>query len=113
LSSLAVAESEHRRLAADDDERDEVVAGRIRRAIARDARNTAHDPPGRHRRKLRLPRRREDYDGFANVAIAPLEAALGRPVLTSNQVLLWNVLASAGVRFTIGGYGQLFAHEPP
>jgi len=42
-----------------------------------------------------------------------LEAALGRPVLTSNQVLLWNVLASAGVRFTIGGYGQLFAHEPP
>jgi maleate isomerase len=53
-------------------------------------------------------------NGFrAAEAIAPLEAVLGRPVLTSNQVLLWNVLASAGVRFTIGGYGQLFAHEPP
>jgi maleate isomerase len=53
-------------------------------------------------------------NGFrAAEAIAPLEAALGRPVLTSNQVLLWNVLANAGVTFTIGGYGQLFAHEPP
>ena len=46
-------------------------------------------------------------------AITPLEAALGRPVLTSNQVLLWNLLASAEARLTIGGYGQLFAHEPP
>jgi maleate isomerase len=45
-------------------------------------------------------------------AIAPLEAALGRPILTSNQVLLWNLLASAGATFTIRGYGQLFAHEP-
>jgi maleate isomerase len=52
-------------------------------------------------------------NGFrAAEAIAPLEAALGRPVLTSNQVLLWNVLASAGATFTIRGYGQLFAHEP-
>jgi maleate isomerase len=53
-------------------------------------------------------------NGFrAAGAIAPLEAALGRPVLTSNQVLLWNLLASAGATFTIGGYGRLFAHEPP
>jgi maleate isomerase len=53
-------------------------------------------------------------NGFrAAGAIAPLEAALGRPVLTSNQVLLWTVLATAGVTLTIGGYGQLFAHEPP
>jgi maleate isomerase len=52
-------------------------------------------------------------NGFrAAEAIAPLEAALGRPVLTSNQVLLWNLLASAGARFRIRGYGQLFAHEP-
>ena len=36
-------------------------------------------------------------NGFrAAAAIAPLEAALGRPVLTSNQVLLWNVLAKRG-----------------
>ena len=53
-------------------------------------------------------------NGFrAAEAIAPLEAALGRPILTSNQVLLWNLLASAGATITIRGYGQLFAHEPP
>ena len=53
-------------------------------------------------------------NGFrAAEAIEPLEAALGRPVLTSNQALLWNLLVSAGARLTIGGYGQLFAHEPP
>jgi maleate isomerase len=46
-------------------------------------------------------------------AIAPLETALGRPVLTSNQVLLWNILTSAEATFTIRGYGQLFAHEQP
>ena len=52
-------------------------------------------------------------NGFrAAGAIAPLEAALGRPILTSNQVMLWNLLASAGATFTIRGYGQLFAHEP-
>jgi maleate isomerase len=52
-------------------------------------------------------------NGFrAAGAIAPLEAAIGCPVLTSNQVLLWNLLASAGATFTIRGYGQLFAHEP-
>jgi maleate isomerase len=52
-------------------------------------------------------------NGFrAAGAIAHLEEALGRPVLTSNQALLWNLLASAGATFTIRGYGQLFAHEP-
>jgi maleate isomerase len=52
-------------------------------------------------------------NGFrAAGAIAPLEDALGRPVLTSNQALLWNLLAHAGARFRIRGYGQLFAHEP-
>jgi maleate isomerase len=52
-------------------------------------------------------------NGFrAAGAIAPLEDALGRPVLTSNQALLWNLLAHAGATFSIRGYGQLFAHEP-
>jgi maleate isomerase len=52
-------------------------------------------------------------NGFrAAGAIAPLEDALGRPVLTSNQALLWNLLAHAGATFRIRGYGQLFAHEP-
>jgi maleate isomerase len=52
-------------------------------------------------------------NGFrAAGAIAPLEDALGRLVLTSNQALLWNLLAHAGATFRIRGYGQLFAHEP-
>jgi maleate isomerase len=53
-------------------------------------------------------------NGFrAAGAIAPLEGALGRPVLTSNQALLWNLLAHVRAAFRIRGYGQLFAHEPP
>jgi maleate isomerase len=52
-------------------------------------------------------------NGFRAVAaVEPLEAALGRPVLTSNQVLLWNLLAQAGARFIVNGFGRLFAHEP-
>jgi maleate isomerase len=45
-------------------------------------------------------------------AIEPLEASIGRPVLTSNQVLLWHLLARVGASFEINGFGQLFAHEP-
>jgi maleate isomerase len=52
-------------------------------------------------------------NGFrAAGAIEPLEAAIGRPVLTSNQVLLWNLLAQAGEEFEVAGYGRLFAHRP-
>jgi maleate isomerase len=53
-------------------------------------------------------------NGFrAAGAIAALEAAIGRPVLTSNQVLLWNLLAHVGATFGVSGYGRLFAHRPP
>jgi maleate isomerase len=53
-------------------------------------------------------------NGFrAAGAIAALEAAIRRPVLTSNQVLLWNLLAHAGATFEVSGYGRLFAHKPP
>ncbi len=53
-------------------------------------------------------------NGFrAAGALEPLEAAVGRPVLTSNQVLLWNLLAHAGAPFEIKGYGQLFAQKLP
>jgi maleate isomerase len=53
-------------------------------------------------------------NGFrAAGAIAALEAALGRPVLTSNQVLLWNLLAHAGATFEVSGYGRLFVRKPP
>jgi maleate isomerase len=48
-------------------------------------------------------------NGFrAAGAIAPLEAAIGRPVLTSNQVLLWNLLAQSGDTVEVSGFGQLF-----
>jgi maleate isomerase len=49
-------------------------------------------------------------NGFrAAGAIEPLETALGRPILTSNQVLLWNLLDRTGARCEINGYGRLFA----
>jgi maleate isomerase len=50
-------------------------------------------------------------NGFrAAGAIAPLEAAIGRPVLTSNQVLLWNLLAQARDTAQVSGFGQLFQY---
>jgi maleate isomerase len=52
-------------------------------------------------------------NGFrAAAAIEPLETAIGRLVLESNQVLLWNLLGRAGAGFTVRGFGRLFAHEP-
>jgi maleate isomerase len=52
-------------------------------------------------------------NGFRMVgAIAALEAAIGRPVLTSNQVLLWNVLAHADTALEVSGYGRLFVRPP-
>jgi maleate isomerase len=52
-------------------------------------------------------------NGFrAAGAIAALEAELGRPVLTANQVLLWSLLSEAGAPFEVGGYGRLFAQAP-
>jgi maleate isomerase len=44
-------------------------------------------------------------------AIETLEDRLDRPVLTSNQVLLWRLLAVAGATFPVSGYGRLFAHR--
>jgi len=53
-------------------------------------------------------------NGFrAAGAVDRLEEALGRPVLTANQVLLWNLLGNVGATFTVDGYGQLFAHRVP
>lgn len=50
-------------------------------------------------------------NGFRAVgAIEALEATLGRPVLTANQVLLWAALRTAGSPTTsITAYGRLFA----
>jgi maleate isomerase len=53
-------------------------------------------------------------NGFrAAGATVALEGAIGRPVLSANQVLLWNLLAHAGATFEVSGYGQLFAHKAP
>nr|WP_264185307.1 hypothetical protein [Roseicella aerolata] len=41
--------------------------------------------------------------------VAPLEAALGMPVLTSNQVMAWHALRRLGIREAVPGYGQLMA----
>ena len=40
--------------------------------------------------------------------IAPLEARLGKPVLTSNQVLAWHMMQSAGATFPASAPGVLF-----
>ncbi|GAA0303128.1 hypothetical protein GCM10010302_47050 [Streptomyces polychromogenes] len=49
-------------------------------------------------------------NGFRAVgAIEALEATLGRPVLTANQVLLWSALRAAGAGTDgVEGYGRLF-----
>lgn len=50
-------------------------------------------------------------NGFRTVSlIAALEADLGRPVLSANQVLLWAALRAAGVDAAVTGYGQIFDH---
>jgi maleate isomerase len=41
-------------------------------------------------------------------AVEPLEEATGRPVVTANQALLWNLLRQTGVSCPIDGYGRLF-----
>ena len=49
-------------------------------------------------------------NGFrAAGAIADLEAAIDRPILTANQVLLWNLLRHTDADFELTGYGCLFA----
>jgi maleate isomerase len=41
--------------------------------------------------------------------IAPLEDALGKPVLTSNQAMIWHAQRSAGVGDPVEGFGRLLA----
>lgn len=50
-------------------------------------------------------------NGFRTVSIiGALEAELGRPVLSANQVLLWDSLRAAEVGSAVTDYGRLFAH---
>jgi maleate isomerase len=47
-------------------------------------------------------------NGFrAAGAIGALERAIGRPVLESNQVLLWGILTVTGTTLPVRGYGRL------
>ena len=39
--------------------------------------------------------------------IEPLERDLDRPVVTSNQAMVWHSLKTAGVRDSVSGYGRL------
>jgi maleate isomerase len=53
-------------------------------------------------------------NGFRAVGvIEALEAELGRPVLSANQVLLWAALRAAGAETgSVAGYGRIFAVTP-
>jgi maleate isomerase len=53
-------------------------------------------------------------NGFRAVGvISTLEADLGRPVLTANQVLLWDALRVAGADTAgVTGYGRIFSMTP-
>ena len=44
-------------------------------------------------------------------AIEPLEARVGRPVLESNQVLLWSILSCLDTDIEVAGYGRLFGQR--
>jgi maleate isomerase len=43
-------------------------------------------------------------------AIEELESRLGRPVVTSNQAMVWHALRLVGLTDFVTGYGQLFGH---
>ena len=43
-----------------------------------------------------------------NKVVAPLEAKLGKPVVTSNQALTWGMMRAAGDLRTLAGRGRLF-----
>lgn len=48
----------------------------------------------------------------AVAVISSLEGRIGRPVLTANQVLVWKMLADAGVALAHGVYGALSGVRP-
>jgi maleate isomerase len=53
-------------------------------------------------------------NGFrAAGAIDALERTIGRPVVTSNQVLLWSLLRRVDAPIEVAGYGRLFAQPRP
>jgi len=67
--------------------------------------------------RLALKADRPEADGLfiscTNLATAPiierLETELGKPVVTSTQATLWQLLRTAGIKDRIAGYGQLLS----
>ncbi len=45
--------------------------------------------------------------------IAALEEDLSKPVITANQIAFWHAIRLAGVKESIGGYGEIFDHQLP
>jgi maleate isomerase len=41
--------------------------------------------------------------------IETLERDLGKPVISSNQAMMWHALRSAGIREAVPGFGKLFS----
>ena len=41
--------------------------------------------------------------------VAEIEAAAGKPVVTSNQAQMWSCLRRAGIKDTLPGFGQIFS----
>jgi maleate cis-trans isomerase len=64
-------------------------------------------------REVATPEAEAVFISCANIhaidAIEELEAALGRPVVTSNQVVLWHALRTAGINDALPGLGRLGA----
>jgi maleate isomerase len=48
----------------------------------------------------------------AMAVVARIEAALGKPVVTSNQACIWRMRHLAGLGAPVGSFGALFAHAP-
>jgi maleate isomerase len=66
--------------------------------------------------RLGIEHRRDDVDAYffscATIRVAPmidtLEQDLGKPVISSNQAMMWHALRTAGIRESVPGFGKLF-----
>ncbi len=75
------------------------------------------DPSPEDWRRYVVANRREDGDAYfiscaairATDVIEPLEAELGKPVITSNSSVAWHSLQSVGAGDAIPGFGKLLA----
>lgn len=88
------------------------------RAAVRNDRGNVHPGPLYEWARANVPREAEAVfmggNGMRTIgAIQALEATLGKPVITSNQVAFWSALRLAKIAAPVAGYGQLFEKELP